>query len=614
MHASAYLVHSRNGVYHARFVVPATHMNIDESREFRISTLTKDPRDATSRARLLRVLVERIWASNRIPSRISLIAYLRAQMATFQKPPRDIAPFNAHKDENGEWVFTDLKPDDIQSVDQFLELMNKRAGSTPLSQVAISPSPADAKINDPGKLSPKAKTRLIKMIAEFLRSEEEREKDKDIGHKSVGPTKSRLTVFHEYMGNVHIGSLTPQNIQDYRKALRYYPADRKSVEGMRFEDIVAMSKNKRLLDAKGKPLKALITTTIDGYMQVLRNFLTFCKNQYAVNPTVVEAINDKKKNINEGESIQRRAFNAAELNAIFGSEYIREGYYNCPYQYWIPLLAAFTGARLNELSQLAPNDIKQDQDGTWYIDITDTPDDDEEKQDSKQLKNKESRRIVPVHKKLIELGFIEFVESQKKVAATNLCNINPAKADKHGKAPGQWFNSKYLREYLEIEDRAVVFHSFRHLFITTLAQAIIDASGIKTENLIEERFPEAVILRRIAGHAVAHNLTAGRGKYDAHTDTYMGQFSMESMARVMNRLEYPNVQFTPYIPLVLGKKRRAKPKKKEAVELPIAQIALPELVKEPVMLVPQSTKPTEPEPEINYGIGFEDVDLGKFLR
>jgi hypothetical protein len=54
-------------------------------------------------------------------------------------------------------------------VDQFLEVMNKQAGSTPLSQVAISPSPADAKINDPGKLSPKAKTRLIKMIAEFLR-------------------------------------------------------------------------------------------------------------------------------------------------------------------------------------------------------------------------------------------------------------------------------------------------------------------------------------------------------------------------------------------------------------------------------------------------------------
>ena len=65
MHASAYLVHSRNGVYHARFVVPATHMNLDESREFRISTLTKDPRDATSRARLLRVLVERIVSVRR---------------------------------------------------------------------------------------------------------------------------------------------------------------------------------------------------------------------------------------------------------------------------------------------------------------------------------------------------------------------------------------------------------------------------------------------------------------------------------------------------------------------------------------------------------------------
>ena len=68
MHASAYLVHSRNGVYHARFVVPIKLNTPGESREFRISTLTKDPRDATSRARLLRVLVEQIWGSNRKPA------------------------------------------------------------------------------------------------------------------------------------------------------------------------------------------------------------------------------------------------------------------------------------------------------------------------------------------------------------------------------------------------------------------------------------------------------------------------------------------------------------------------------------------------------------------
>ena len=46
MHASAYLFQSRDGVYYARFVVPAQLRTPVESREFRISTLTKDPRDA----------------------------------------------------------------------------------------------------------------------------------------------------------------------------------------------------------------------------------------------------------------------------------------------------------------------------------------------------------------------------------------------------------------------------------------------------------------------------------------------------------------------------------------------------------------------------------------
>lgn len=229
---------------------------------------------------------------------------------------------------NGEWAFTDVKSNDISAMSEFLNIMQTQAGNRPLSQVEISPSPEDAKINDPGKLSTKARTRLIKIMAEFLKSEEEREKDKDIGNRSVGATKARLTVFHEYIGYVHIESLTPQDIQDYRKALRYYSKFREMVEGMKFHDIVAMSKNKRLLDAEGKRLEILATTTIDGYMQVLRNLLTYCKNQYAVNPTVVDAISDNKKKTNEGESIQRRAFNAEEMKAIFQSTPLALGLMN----------------------------------------------------------------------------------------------------------------------------------------------------------------------------------------------------------------------------------------------------------------------------------------------
>ena len=214
MRSSAYLVQTRNGVYHARFVVPQHLRNPSESREFRVSTLTKDPRDAKARSRLLRVLVEQIWATSRVTSRSSLVSYLQAQMTTFRKPQLPI-PFNAHKDDNGEWRFTDVKPEDVPAIDDFLEAMDRHAArSVPLSQIALNTT-HDEKINDPGKLAPVAKKRVTRMAAEYLKYEQQREVDQEIGVKKVPQIRTRLRPFLDTYGTRHIGSLTPADIEAF---------------------------------------------------------------------------------------------------------------------------------------------------------------------------------------------------------------------------------------------------------------------------------------------------------------------------------------------------------------------------------------------------------------
>lgn len=70
------------------------------------------------------------------------------------------------------------------------------------------------------------------------------------------------------------------------------------------------------------------------------------------------------------------------------------------------------------------------------------------------------------------------------------------------------------------------------------------------------RIPEALVLRRIVGHSVAHSITAGRGLYDAHTDTYTGEFSIASMKRVIDKLNYEGVTFFKFQPIEAGKRRR----------------------------------------------------------
>ena len=97
------------------------------------------------------------------------------------------------------------------------------------------------------------------------------------------------------------------------------------------------------------------------------------------------------------DSDLRDPFTSADLRLLFPTKHGKHSYY-----YWLPWLGLFTGARLNELCQLHTSDIKQ-QDNIWFIDINaDTPD--------KRLKNKASKRVIPIHSQLEEKGFIGFVQ------------------------------------------------------------------------------------------------------------------------------------------------------------------------------------------------------------
>ena len=67
---------------------------------------------------------------------------------------------------------------------------------------------------------------------------------------------------------------------------------------------------------------------------------------------------------------------------------------------WIPWLCAYTGARVNELTQLRRSDVSYIS-GHWVIRIT---------PDAGPVKNRKAR-LVPIHSHLIDKGFIEMVKA-----------------------------------------------------------------------------------------------------------------------------------------------------------------------------------------------------------
>lgn len=73
--------------------------------------------------------------------------------------------------------------------------------------------------------------------------------------------------------------------------------------------------------------------------------------------------------------------------------------------FWIPLIAAYSGGRREELAQLYVEDIHQHEGGAWFIRIIDDRPD-------KSVKTDSSRREIPVHPDLIALGLLKLVQGR----------------------------------------------------------------------------------------------------------------------------------------------------------------------------------------------------------
>ncbi|WP_022706884.1 site-specific integrase [Paracoccus zeaxanthinifaciens] len=119
--------------------------------------------------------------------------------------------------------------------------------------------------------------------------------------------------------------------------------------------------------------------------------------------------------------------------------------------YWLPLIAAYTGARREEIAGLAREDIVTE-DGIAAFHFRPT--------EIRRLKNRPSQRKVPIHPHLLELGFLEHV------AQAETGQVFPDLKRRKGRgtlSDAISFNwHKLLRSQLGEDAAKKNFHSFRH--------------------------------------------------------------------------------------------------------------------------------------------------------
>lgn len=190
---------------------------------------------------------------------------------------------------------------------------------------------------------------------------------------------------------------------------------------------------------------------------------------YDIDPKLKNLLEGSLRNSEKEDRTRRVPFDDQDLKAIFLSENYLKGTFKRASDYWVPLIALFTGARLGEIAQLTLSDIKQIE-NIWVFDIN-------EEGEGKSIKNKlGSKRVIPIHKQLINLHFLEFVDHMRVLKKTKL--FFEEKRSTEGKfAQLQKRISYYLKHIANIEstrEKTKVFHSFRHLVRTKLVEEGVD--------------------------------------------------------------------------------------------------------------------------------------------
>jgi integrase len=220
------------------------------------------------------------------------------------------------------------------------------------------------------------------------------------------------------------------------------------------------------------------------------------------------------------ERSNRQPWEPEELKALFASPIYLEGERPVGGKgeaaYWLPLLALFSGARLNELAPMCADDVKLDvASGVRFITVIEDAD------AGRSLKTDSSVRAVPIHSELVRIGFLEFVEHVRQSEGSSarlFPKLTPGPKGGFGEAFSKWFG-RYKRD-LGIDNPSSVFHSFRHGFKDALR-----AAGVNED-----------VNDALTGHSGGNSVARGYGWKDM-----VRRFGFPTLAAAVEKVQYPSL-------------------------------------------------------------------------
>lgn len=315
--------------------------------------------------------------------------------------------------------------------------------------------------------------------------------------------------FTDLHGDMPVAMIGQEHVRRFKEALMRLPRGLKhELRGLALPKVLALvgdvPEEKRLAAGSINKSVGCLHTVLEwgfdnGYCAAVPGWR---------NPARKMKVSDQRAENGDG----RLPFELADLKAIFGSPIYTAGKRPTGGKgeaaKWLPLLGLFTGARLEELGQALVSDVRCE-DGVHYLDLNTFG--------RKRLKNRNSRRKVPLHPELRRLGFLAYVAGLPEHGPL-FPDLPEGDIYKRTKAWSQWFG-RWLTS-LGITDERKVFHSFRHGFKDACRSA---------------RIPEEV-----------HDALTGHSNGGVGRDYGHGMKSLlEVLADELARLRFPGLDLSP---------------------------------------------------------------------
>lgn len=249
----------------------------------------------------------------------------------------------------------------------------------------------------------------------------------------------------------------------------------------------------------------LSSTTINRNLDYLGQLFTKAKSEGHLNVAMLD-LNSLRIRKTKRDRDERPAFTRENVQAIFRHPVWQGSQGGYKWQedgniiekngfYWVPIIAAFTGARREEISALKASDIEIIE-GIPVLHIRPNS--------NRGVKNLTSERTVPLHPQLIDLGLLAHAQAQARGHRSDIDlfpDLRPATMPgKFGEKIDYKFRQLVKRQLKQGAERKV-FHSFRHYVTTQLgrekdvrSRVQKDIVGHVGDSITEERYSETATI------------------------------------------------------------------------------------------------------------------------